>query len=171
MKIGEIINQAGQNKNLKGLETVLKNLNKEIRAIKGRTLKGLIRAQIIVRRDMDLVSPKIPVKTGNMRSSYFVVTSDGNVEVGDGAGFSGRDAGRMGADHSGSLSAHKGEIKGSKNPKLIMGFSAYYAVFVHEQVGANYGREGAGPKFLETHLKSKSSEMLKVIAEEAKIPK
>jgi len=58
-------------KRVTGLDKVLRKLNKEIKAIEGRTMKGLIRAQIIIRRDMDKTPPKIPVgKTGDLRASY-----------------------------------------------------------------------------------------------------
>ena len=64
------------------LELVMKNLNKHIVEVKKRTLNGLIKGVIIVRRDMEHVSPKIPVDTGNLRSSFFVVTSKGNAPSG-----------------------------------------------------------------------------------------
>ncbi|TSA10048.1 MAG: hypothetical protein D4R73_05945 [Deltaproteobacteria bacterium] len=57
--------------NLRGLERVIHNLNKEIKAIEGRSMKGLIRAAIIIRRDMDITPPVIPVDTSNMRGSWF----------------------------------------------------------------------------------------------------
>ena len=58
---------------LAGLDKVIAKLNTEVSKIEGRTLKGLIRAAIIVRRDMDKVSPKIPVDTGNLRQSFFII--------------------------------------------------------------------------------------------------
>lgn len=57
---------------LKGTQEVLKNLNTEIRKIRGRTMVGLIEAAYHVRYDMDKTSPTIPVDTGNLRYSWFV---------------------------------------------------------------------------------------------------
>lgn len=56
---------------IKGFDKVMKNLNAEIQAIKGRTMGGLIDASIIVRNDMDKTPPLIPVDTGNLRESWF----------------------------------------------------------------------------------------------------
>lgn len=57
---------------LKGVENVIKNLNREIVKIRGRNRKGLLRAAIYLRRRMDKVSPLIPVgETGNLRDSWF----------------------------------------------------------------------------------------------------
>ena len=153
---------------LEGLNTVLSNLNKEIKKIKGRSLKGLIRAQIIVRRDMESTSPMIPVDTGNLRSSYFSVTSKGNMPEGISPAFIGERAGQMSADHLSSTSSNKAKIAGPE-PALVMGFSAYYATFVHENVEAHFQRPGAGAKFMEASLKRNSGKILETIAHEARI--
>jgi hypothetical protein len=49
--------------------------------------------------------------------------------------------------------------------KLILGFSASYAVFVHENIDStvNWGRVGAGPKFFESALKRNKKEILQII--------
>lgn len=54
---------------LEGLDAVIANLNREVSKIKGRSLKGLIRAAIVVRRDMDKTPPLIPIDIGNLRGS------------------------------------------------------------------------------------------------------
>ena len=53
------------------LDKVIGNLNREIKKIEGRSLKGLIRGSIIVRRSMDETEPLIPVDKGNLRASWF----------------------------------------------------------------------------------------------------
>jgi hypothetical protein len=119
---------------LKGLEEVVRNLNREIKAIEGRSLKGLIRAAIIVRRDMDATPPLVPIDTGNLRASWFVNPG------------------------------HKGN-----NPFVTLGFSANYAVWVHELIGAKFQRPGAGAKFFQAALRRNKDKIIGVIAEEAKI--
>jgi hypothetical protein len=47
---------------------------------------------------------------------------------------------------------------------LVMGFTANYAVHVHENIGANFQRPGAGAKFFEASLKSNQSVMLSIIS-------
>ena len=120
---------------LEGLNTVLKNLNKEVKSIKNRSMKGLIRSAVIIRRDMDFTSPLIPVDTGNLRASWFTEPFF---------------------------------ITGS--PALIIGFTAFYAVFVHENIGAHFQRPGAGAKFMEASMKRNSRKVLETIAHEARIP-
>ena len=53
-------------------QKVMKNLNKELNKIPKKTMKGFIEAAADIRKDMDHVSPKIPVgETGNLRGSWF----------------------------------------------------------------------------------------------------
>lgn len=52
-------------------------------------------------------------------------------------------------------SRHVSEVQNIRTRKraVVFGFSANYAVFVHENVGANFKRPGAGAKFFEASLK------------------
>jgi hypothetical protein len=130
-------------KYLQGMSTVMSNLNKEILKIEARSMKGLIEAAIIIRRDMDKTSPTIPVDTGNLRGSWFTEAI---------------------------------KVKGMSG--LLIGFSANYAVFVHERVeGSEWGkgtvgkvdwnREGSGPKFLEAALTRNEKLILQTIRDNA----
>ena len=119
-----------------GIETVMKNLNKEALKISGKTMGGLIRGGILVKNSMMKDPPTVPLEFGNLRSSYFTQPFP------------------------------------SKNaPVLLMGFTANYATIVHERVeGAPWGTgvvgdvkwrdPGSGPKFLESALKRKETEIL-----------
>ena len=59
---------------LKGIDNVMRNLNKEVAKMKIKSLAGLIRAAALIRVDMDKTPPLIPVDTGNLRNSWFVTT-------------------------------------------------------------------------------------------------
>jgi len=127
------------NTGIKGMDIVLSNLNKEIKAIEGRSMQGLIRAAIILRADMDTTPPLIPIDTGNLRSSWF------------------------------TTNFRQGTMFG-----LTMGFSANYAVFVHEMVDKgskviNWSRPDSGPKFFEASLKRNKERILQEIADNATI--
>lgn len=50
-----------------------------------------------------------------------------------------------------------------------MGFAAYYAWYVHEMVGANFKRPGAGAKFFEAALKRNYHKILKMVHKEARV--
>lgn len=56
---------------IRGVDTVLRNLNNEIKKIKNRSMEGLIEAVIELERDMDITSPTVPVEFGNLRGSFF----------------------------------------------------------------------------------------------------
>ena len=175
---------AGQ---LGGWEELMKNLNAEIQAIEDRTLKGLIEATIIVRRDMDLTSPKIPIDTGNMRASWFVTSHRGEEKTGFDNSFQGKTAGVVAADTAAAISESQSLLpKAEDQPAVVMGFGANYTLFVHENVDADFTssrrtrtksgkvkftnrRAGAGAKFFEASLARNHDIILKTIADNAKI--
>ena len=67
---------------LEGFEQMMQSYRNEIYKLKGRTLKGLIKAQAIIRESMDTTKPLIPIETGNLKNSWFCVTSNGAVIAG-----------------------------------------------------------------------------------------
>lgn len=111
---------------------VMKNMNRQIASIKGGGHKGMLKAAVHVRNDMDKTPPLLPVDTGNLRQSWFISPLY-------------------------SLNS------------LILGFSANYAFFVHENVGATFLRPGAGAKFFQASLNRNKQKILEIIREEAKV--
>lgn len=166
-------------KRVRGVDKVLKNLNKEVRAIEGRSLKGLIRAAIIIIQATDKETPMVPIDDGNLRASRFVITSRGETPFGGSSSFEGDDSGKLSSDHSTTLSSAKTSAQSAGRPTVILGFSAYYAWYVHENVGANFGqpKEGQkggsqrGAKYFEAHLKNKRKQVLEMIRQEARVKK
>jgi len=154
---------------LLGLPTVLKNLNKEIKKMEGTTVKGLIRAGIMVRTRMGTSAPLVPVDTRNLDHSFFLVTSEGKTEKGASPKFKGEDADNMMANHASAISTHLHQAQKAKRPTVVLGFSASYAWFVHENIGAHFRKPNSGAKFFEAALHYEQGNMLKVIAQEAKI--
>ena len=142
---------AGQMK-IKGFDNVMANLNKEIKAIKGKSTKGLILAGIHIRRETEKTPPLTPTDTGNLRDSW--VTSTFTTPLG---------------------------------PSHNIGYSANYAAFVHENVGARFfgrkpvkrkkgkkslfpgGRPDSGAQWFAAALIRNHKEILKIIEENAKI--
>jgi len=132
-----------------GFKKVQQNLRREILQIKGRSMAGLIEAAILVRRDMEVTPPLIPVSKlkkskrrrggGNLRASWFT-------------------------------SPHQTP----QGPSLVCGFNANYAVFVHEMVDKSgkkidWSRPNSGPKFFEKALNRNHKEILEVIRNNARI--
>lgn len=146
------------------LERVMRNLNKQIKKMHGTSIKGLIRASIIVRRAMDKEPPLIPVDMGNLRASWFTVTKNG-AAAGD-PSFQGDTQAQMSGEHM-AVVAEAGMLASSASmPTLVMGFSANYAFFVHEMIEAEFKRPGSGAKFLEAALRNKQQEIVRAIAQE-----
>lgn len=140
---------------LKGLDNVLRNLNREIKAIEGRSLRGMLLAVEEIRRDIDTVPPLVPIGpsakqvealkkmgiyrkqgTGNLRGSWF--SEPFNFPLG---------------------------------PAVIFGHSANYAAYVHEMIGAtHWSRPNSGPKWLQAAIRRSKDRSLRIIRDNAQIP-
>jgi len=143
--------------NLVGLDKVLKNLNKEIGKIEGRSKQGMIAAAVIIKNK---ALPITPVDTGNLRNSMYSLWRGGNESKPD---FKGKEAAKMTQEHGAAMSASAGAIGDSE---VEIGYTAYYAAKVHE-TPAHY-RQGAW-KFLERAIKSSAHEILNEIRERATV--
>ena len=175
---------------IRGFDKVMANLNGEIALIKNRSLKGLIMGAAIVRKDMEKTPPLTPVDYGNLKASFFVVTARG-VRVGQMPKFKGDLAGKMSGEHAAAISEMQGMVKAKSaggNKVLNLGYSANYALFVHEHFGMRetpsyrYGpgpgkkrwykpRAGAGPKWFESSFKRNKEKILEAIRLNAQIKK
>ena len=155
-----------------GVKEVMLNLNKELSKIVGKSMRGLIRSAIIIRRDMDKTPPRVPVMDGNLRASWFVVTATGPeaqaVTTAFGGGkFEGPDASDLAADHEMVQGKVQSEIRG--RPIVGIGFSANYAAFVHEMKGAKFKRSGAGAGFFSSAVDRNKGVIVKTIQAEARL--
>ncbi len=127
---------------LKGLDAVVANLNREIKAIEGRTQIGLGLAAMMVRQSMEDTPPLIPISPGggNLRATWFnePLNIPGIIAI-------------------------------------VCGFSANYAVYVHEMLASatgnaiNWSRPGSGPKFFQSALRRNKDKILEIIRENAKV--
>jgi len=137
---------------IKGMDVVLANLNREILAIQGRSMVGLIEAAILIRNDMDKTSPLIPVDTGNLRGSWFTnPIREGNkfgLLMGFGANYATFVHEMVDADFT-SPRVRYGPGKGRKR------------IYTP--------RPGAGAKFFEEALKRNKGQILSIIQRNAKI--
>jgi hypothetical protein len=161
------------NTGIKGFDEVMKNLNEEIQKIENRSMQGLIKAAIVIRRDMDRTPPLIPIKTGNLRASWFVVTAKGLKS--DRPAFKALDTPRKTAELHSSYNTAVAEAQGivaGRTSFIVIGFGANYAAPVHEMYGkgeVEWTRTNSGPKFFESSVKRNSDKILRIIAENAQI--
>jgi hypothetical protein len=153
---------------VEGIDNVMRNLRKEISQIEGATLKGLMRGAILVIRDAEKTSPLTPLDTGNLRASRFVVTSRGGQPVGQSPTFQGESSGRLQTEHNSKVGSHQAQAQAAGQPMVVLGYTAFYATYVHERVGVSFQRPGAGAKWLEAALKRNEAKILEVVRQEAK---
>ncbi len=123
-----------------GLDTVLKNLNKEIEKIEGRTVQGMHQAGRLVQREAQKITP---VDTGNLKGSAYVIwggrrrktkaISDKKFKKGKS-----KSADKVMTEHSGKVGARQGANQIIQHPFAEIGFTAFYAVFVHENLKASH---------------------------------
>ena len=152
-----------------GVEKVMANLNKEIAKLKVKGMAGLIEAAIIIRRDMDITPPLIPVDFGNLRSSWYITTTTGTI-AGNSPGFTGDNTSSMGTQHASVVSEAVSKAKSFPYPVVVMGFSAIYAAAVEEMKKKHrWKRPSSGPKFFESSINRNKPLILTVIANSTKI--
>lgn len=134
--VNGIPSSVNPNTRIKGFDKVMSNLNRELKAIEGRSMAGLLKAAVYIRRDMKKTPPFIPYKTGNLESSW-----------------------------------HVDPFPLAQGPVIVMGFSANYALYVHERMDPdiNWTRKHSGPKFFEYAVKRNTKKVLEIIGNEAKI--
>lgn len=176
---------------ISGLDTVMANLNKEIRQIENRSAKGLIEAAALIRRDTEKSPPLTPVDLGNLRASWFCATASGTTS--DPSGESGNfKRGRKGRSHrsqsfisrmrkdygavkSQSISEARGLENSEKGKFVVTGYSAFYAAPVHEMMERNPGvvwsRPGSGGKWFQAAIYRNRDNIVKIIRENAKLKK
>lgn len=149
--------------NIKGLENISKNINKVISDTNEKSMGGMIRAAIFIRRETEKTIPKTPVDSGNLRASWFVTT---------------RKTTQQGSNADGAVVATgKSLLQIKKIPAAMIGFTANYAAAVHEMgvSGATAGkvikwnRRGSGAKYLETPLLENQDKIIQIIGNEIKL--
>lgn len=169
------------NTRIEGFEEVVSNLNKELERVKAGSLRGLVLAAAHIRRATETAPPLTPVDLGNLRASWFTVSPKGKMTAEDAAGiptgtFKGYQKSRLAEGHKATIAEGKA-ILGAKYPNkqaVMIGYTAHYALYVHEGPGGNQGadfqRPGAGIKWFEAAVKRNVGTILKIVRDNAQIP-
>lgn len=184
---------SGKDFELHHMADIMANLDKELQKIEGRTISGMLESAMYIFDEMDKTPPRIPVDMGNLRASFFIVSSKG---VGDdesggvGGRFRGKNAGQLEGEKRGIVGKVKAVSMATRQPTVAMGFSANYAVYVHENLEANFAggavkrtksgkataatrkfsrRSGAGPRFFSSHLERGKQRIVQIMADNAAI--
>lgn len=152
---------------LQGVDTVMRNLNKNLNKIGMKSMRGLIRAAILIRRDMDKTPPLVPVDYGNLRASIFVVSGLGGTTQ-DG-GFVGPNSSQMSGDHTTMVAREGSKVAGKKI--VAIGVSASYARHVEEDTVTRRERPGSGGGFFENAILRNKANIIRIIKKDAKLRK
>ena len=148
---------------LEGLPRVLKNLNKEIAKIEGVAIAGLLEAGLFIKAQSGKV---IPVEYGNLKGSCYVIASDGSKDNST-PEFSGPKAAEIAAEYSIEKSKAHTRMKKETMPTAEIGYTASYAIFVHENLEAEH-RIGKQAKFLQNAMENNHNRILSIITKRAK---
>jgi hypothetical protein len=83
-------------------------------------------------------------------------------------------ASELRARHSAIVAASRGEVLKTRNPMMIMGYSAPYALYVHEILhrfpNAEFKREGADWKWFQKAINRNIKVIFNIIKDNAQIP-
>ena len=112
--------------------------------------RGLAMVSIAIRRATEEMTPVTPVDTGNLRASWFAVTDVSPVE--DPLALSGKftnhkfkkarwSVRHMRAVHQAVIAEASSRASAERRPNIYFGYSARYAIYVHEMLGANFKRK------------------------------
>lgn len=165
---------------LKGMDTVMANLNKEIEVIKNASMRGLVLAAHHIREETNRggkASDLTPIDKGNLNSSFFIVTPTSTPPVKGSKKFTNDYAGRrVSAEHSATVEQGRGEVTNMSNANkkfVMLGYSAFYAGFVHEFIDSNiaWKRIGSNAKWFQNTIYSNKNKIIQIIANESKIRK
>ena len=139
-------------KPLQGLSEVLKNLNREIEKQRLNTKEGLTEAALVVKADAVRITP---IDLSNLRGSAFIMVTDESADN-QSPKFAGEDAGKMADQHGSVLTAARGIVnKGKSRFNAVVGFSAFYAWWVHEMPATFNFNSGENKYLLKSLLKNK----------------
>lgn len=147
-----------------GADKVLKNLNDAIKKITGRTAEGLTEAGLFIKGE---AVKNAPIQYGNLRNSAYVLFPDGGADPPTG-NYLGPQAAKVISSTAESMATAKGQLKSKLPwlPAVVIGFGAFYAVFVHE-IQKNYNK--GNWKYLERALSENTGKILRIIEKRAKI--
>lgn len=120
----------------KGIDSILRNLHKEIQKIEGDTQKGLTLLGTVIKGDS---MRDTPVDTGNLKGSHYLVSGNGKVDQGSGK-FDTRDSSgrKVAAEHSGHVSEAASNAQSKDKPFIELGCTAHYAEKVHEDLEVSH---------------------------------
>ncbi len=146
-----------------GMEAMFASMSREINKLEKVTVDGLIEAGLYIKGEAQRLTP---VDTANLKASAYVIWGGGKTKGGDAQfGNAGESKGTRSvkAEHPGVVAGRKAAAP--KVPFVEIGFTAHYALEVHELVD-NFHLNGQA-KFLEQAMKNNRAKILSIIKRRA----
>jgi hypothetical protein len=131
-----------------GLETVMRNLNREVKGIRGRTVAGLFEAGLQIQGS---AQKRVPVDTGNLKASAYTRRDP-----------SGRPLVEVGFTSAYAVFVHENlEMKLKGQPRTS-----------GSRKGRYWDPQGkAGPKFLQNAVSDNVRNILRIVQHHAQVPR
>jgi len=169
------------NTNVEGFEQVMNNLNRAIITIKKSSERGLVNAAFFIRNVTEKETAATPLDFGNLRASWFVTWSKG-VAKDPNDKYTGKfrnnpvrriSTAQFQAWHQAATAEASG--MSAANPKkatVVMGYSANYAMWIHEHLGAHFTSRSpaAGPKWFQEAIDRNHGKIVEIIRQTSKVP-
>jgi hypothetical protein len=149
---------------VQGLEEVTKNLRKVIKETKNATVDGLKKVAFEIK---GISMRNTPVDFGNLKASHYVAwkgVSDNSAPGWNDNPSEPRKMSRLKSEHPSIVNSEMGKMK---DDEVQVGVTAYYAVYVHENMSAKHTVGKA--KFLEDAVQQVIPKAASIVASEAKI--
>jgi hypothetical protein len=144
---------------IQGFNQVIRNLNIKFNEIEGGTLKGLIECAKFLHRETETNVPLVPVgKTGYLHNSFQYQPLPTGVGVAEG-----------GLEGTNIESPTFGRVGGHGKHGIRIGYSAGYALWVHEMIGAHFKKVGAGAHWFKAAIERNTDTLLQIIAANTRV--
>lgn len=151
----------------------MEGLRSALDKIESASKQGLIKGGLLILRESQKT---VPVDLGNLRASGYVLwdTSSSGTKKQFKSKRGKKEASkqvvtRLMNDRQKIISEHQAALRLASKKKIIVevGYTAFYAVFVHEDMNASHTK-GQRAKYLQRAIQENSRRVFRIVAEEAK---
>ena len=165
------------NTHIRGFEAVMIKLQGEINKMKKKSERGLVEAALFIRHDTERTPYITPRDYGNLRASWIIVSKSGLEN--DPLNYSGhfkRNAKKnisiatFKMWYSDAIAEARAIVSANiERASVMFGYTANYAMYVHENMDAQFSQENSGPKWFQESMDRNQSKFIQIIRETSKV--
>lgn len=163
-----------------GFEKIMIKLQGEISKMKKKSNRGLVEAAMYIRNDTERTPYITPRDYGNLRASWIIVSKQGLQP--DPLNYSGHfkrnvrkkiPVATFKGWHADAIAEARAIVAGEavNRASVMFGYTANYAMWVHEMMDANFSQENSGPKWFQESIDRNHNKILKIIRENSTVSK